>query len=185
MAKGIPKSGINRGWFKAGQRASYRGLTYEQRFGLEKAALIRSKLRTNHKGLSGRHHTPEAIEKIRNANTNPSPLLRALRSQSKRGSKNPMYGRRSPNWRGGVTPINEQIRRSVPYKQWRKAVFIRDDYTCQGCGKRGGELQADHELPFSVYPDLRFEILNGRTFCKPCHLKTPTWGSKALTSGIN
>lgn len=56
-------------------------------------------------------------------------------------------------------------------REWRKAVFERDNYTCQGCNQRGGELQADHELPFSLYPELRTEILNGRTFCLKCHNK--------------
>lgn len=60
-------------------------------------------------------------------------------------------------------------------KEWRKHVFQRDDYTCQACGQRGGKLNADHELPFSLFPDLRFEILNGRTLCVYCHRKTPTF----------
>ena len=83
------------------------------------------------------------------------------------------------NYKGGITAINEKIRKSLEMKFWRESGFKRDDYTCQACRKRGGELQADHELPFALYPDLRFEILNGRTLCKPCHLKTPTWGFKS------
>lgn len=94
-----------------------------------------------------------------------------------KGKHNPYSaGENNFNWKGGITSLNEKIRKSIVYRSWRKSVFDRDDYICQACGIRGGELHADHELPFSVFPDLRFEILNGRTLCVPCHRKTPTWG---------
>ena len=95
-----------------------------------------------------------------------------------RFTKEKVSGEKSYNWKGGVTTINEQIRKSSDYKVWRKHVFTRDDYTCQACGVRGSGLEADHELPFALFPDLRFEVLNGRTFCKPCHRKTPTYGDR-------
>lgn len=77
------------------------------------------------------------------------------------------------NWRGGVTPLNRRIRGSEAYKEWRNSVFKRDDFTCQICGQVGGELNADHDLPFSLFPDLRLEVLNGQTFCVQCHRKKP------------
>lgn len=87
---------------------------------------------------------------------------------------------KNPAWKGGVTPINRLIRVSREYQDWRKSVFERDDYTCQFCGQRGVRLHADHIKPFSLFPELRFELSNGRTLCEPCHKKTPTWGFKAL-----
>lgn len=87
-------------------------------------------------------------------------------------------GERHWNWQGGKTPIHKAFRRSNEYMQWRKHVFNRDDYTCQACGQRGVKLQADHELSFAEYPDLRLEILNGRTLCLPCHKKTPSFGTR-------
>ena len=74
-------------------------------------------------------------------------------------------------WKGGITPISEKIRRSLRYKEWRRTIFERDDYTCVNCGERGGRLHADHIKPFSLYPELRFDITNGRTLCKKCHKK--------------
>ena len=71
-----------------------------------------------------------------------------------------------------------KTRRSPEYRKWRKSVFERDDYTCQWCGMRGKTLNADHIKPFSYYPELRLNLDNGRTLCKPCHMKTDTWGGR-------
>lgn len=82
------------------------------------------------------------------------------------------------NWKGGISPIHKIIRRSIEYKIWREAVFLRDNYTCVFCGKRGGILNADHIKPFVYFPELRFAIDNGRTLCVPCHKKTDTYAGK-------
>ena len=60
-----------------------------------------------------------------------------------------------------------------------KCAFDRDDYTCILCGKRGGELNADHIESFSLRPDLRLDISNGRTLCVECHRSTDNYGVKA------
>lgn len=62
------------------------------------------------------------------------------------------------------------IRNSSEIKNWRKSVFKRDKYTCQKCGKVGGELNAHHIKPFASFPDLRTDISNGLTLCKNCHI---------------
>lgn len=86
-----------------------------------------------------------------------------------------------PNWKGGYYDNMETaIRHSVAYKEWRRHVFQRDDYTCQACGIHGGNLQADHELSFTEYPLLRFEILNGRTLCVTCHRLTYNYGGRVV-----
>lgn len=94
-----------------------------------------------------------------------------------KGLKNfSLLGDKNHNWKGGVTKINEQIRKSVEYKQWRASVYERDNYTCQICGdNKGGNLQADHIKPFAYFPEIRFNLDNGRTLCKNCHSKTDTY----------
>jgi len=78
----------------------------------------------------------------------------------------------NPMWKGGVTPKNEKIRKSIEYRLWREAVFARDNYTCQVCNKKGIFLEAHHIKKFSDYPKLRLAIDNGKTLCKKCHNKT-------------
>lgn len=79
----------------------------------------------------------------------------------------------------GKASLDKKIRMSAAYKAWRTLVFERDSYTCQECNQRGGKLHADHIQPFGFFPELRFEVSNGRTLCVPCHMKTPTYGGRA------
>jgi 5-methylcytosine-specific restriction endonuclease McrA len=92
----------------------------------------------------------------------PPPWFNIAPEKVRRGAAN-------NKWRGGITPLNVKIRHSVEMKAWRAAVFKRDNHTCTACGKRGGDMHADHIQPFSLFPELRFELSNGRTLCVPCH----------------
>ena len=99
------------------------------------------------------------------------------------------FGADNNAWKGGITPKNVAIRGSARMEHWRKDIFERDDYTCQHCGARNGNgkkiiLHADHIKPFAYFPELRFELSNGRTLCKPCHEKTDTYAYKALKFAI-
>lgn len=76
-------------------------------------------------------------------------------------------------WKGFVSSPNRLARATLEYKNWREAVYARDDYTCQMCGKRGGRLHPHHIKTFAKYPELRFDVNNGVTLCaEPCHKKT-------------
>jgi hypothetical protein len=78
-------------------------------------------------------------------------------------------GKLSSNWKGGINPINDTIRKSLELRLWREAVFARDNWTCQKCEARGYKLRAHHILNFAQYPELRTAIDNGITFCDICH----------------
>ena len=86
-------------------------------------------------------------------------------------------------WKGGITSINEKIRKSLVYKFWRLAVFTRDNYTCQICFKRGCLIHAHHIKTFSLFPKLRLAIDNGKTLYVDCHKKTETWGHHFSQNG--
>ena len=80
-----------------------------------------------------------------------------------------MAGDKHPNWKGGVSVLNTELRTSKEYKNWRKKVFDRDNYTCQICDQKGGTLNAHHIIPFSKNKKLRTDLSNGLTMCKKCH----------------
>lgn len=103
---------------------------------------------------------------------------RRLSERERRERSERYKGARSHFWKGGVCKPNQLARQDYRYANWRKAVYDRDDYTCQICKKRGGKLNADHIQPWAQFPELRFELSNGRTLCLSCHRKTPTWGRR-------
>lgn len=67
---------------------------------------------------------------------------------------------------------NRKIRSSSEYRAWRNEVLERDAYTCVLCGRdeTNSELNVHHIKPFSLYPELRFEVNNGLALCKECHI---------------
>lgn len=109
--------------------------------------------------FKGRKPSPESIEKMKRSLTG-----RAV--PSIRGAKHHF-------WKGGVTEPNKRIRASLDLKEWRRAVFARDDFTCQFCFDRGGNLNAHHQLPFIAFPEYRANVINGVTLCNRCHRTIP------------
>lgn len=81
-----------------------------------------------------------------------------------------LRGKNNPNWKGGTSRTERQVIASrIEYRLWRKAVFERDDYTCQKCKERGGKIRAHHIHNFARYLELRLVMNNGITLCKICH----------------
>lgn len=68
------------------------------------------------------------------------------------------------NWQGG----KEDTRDSSKSKQWRLAVYKKDDYKCQKCGCTE-KLNAHHIYAWAHYEELRYDINNGITLCEDCH----------------
>lgn len=110
--------------------------------------------------VTGSRHTEAAKERVR---------------QSLLGKRGPL----ARNWQGGKTKLSTIIRYSSEMKAWRRQVFERDGYKCVNCGATG-YLEADHIKPFAFFPDLRFELSNGRTLCRPCHKLTDTYASNVF-----
>lgn len=133
----------------------------------------------------GKHHTEESIKKMSLANKgkhySSNTEFKIGQIPSNKGKKSPLLSERnrinnptkrgaeSHLWKGGITPINSKIRNSTEYSIWRKAIFERDNYTCQECGERGGHLNAHHIKPFSIFPELRLDMNNGISLCNDCH----------------
>ncbi len=126
-----------------------------------------SKIKTGNTNWLGRKHSEETKTKI---------------SEAHRGIE---LKENNPNWKGGVTSLYDQIRKSFIYRQWRSDVFTRDDFTCQNCGQKSGGLNAHHIKSFftiiqcyeittleeALECDELWNINNGITLCKVCHKK--------------
>lgn len=132
--------------------------------------------------MMGKRHTESANEKNRIAHLG---KVATVESRLKASASHKKIRTQHHSWRGGVTPENATVRRSVELKLWREGVFRRDDYTCQTCGARSGNgkkvvLHADHIKPFAYFPELRTELSNGRTLCVACHELTDTYKARAV-----
>jgi hypothetical protein len=75
------------------------------------------------------------------------------------------------NWKGGISLVNKTERQSTEYVKWRKSVLAKDNYTCQICGIRGGELSAHHKKEWAKHPELRYDVNNGECLHYDCHME--------------
>jgi len=102
------------------------------------------------------------------------------------------------NWRNFKLKykLYNAIKNLSEYNDWRKAILIRDDYTCKECKQRGYKLEVHHDKKsykeifskfineynqFSVLEDKEtlirlaitykdfWDLENGTTLCKKCH----------------
>jgi hypothetical protein len=120
--------------------------------------------------LIGTKRPKEVVDKLQK-----TMFKKGMKSWNKGIHFEAIQGDKHPMWKGGVSKINHSERQNLmntlEYKLWRTAVFERDNYTCIWCGKKGGELCADHIQRWVDNPELRLAIDNGRTLCNSCHLK--------------
>lgn len=72
------------------------------------------------------------------------------------------------------------IHKGRKYKIWQLKVFRKDGYTCCICGS-SDNLTADHIKPVVLYPELIYDVSNGRTLCDKCRVKDML---KSLQLGI-
>jgi len=107
----------------------------------------------------------ERIERWKRWKADPV-LMAARKEKLSKALKGKYTGALGSQWKGGVT---QGQRESRPCWAWHDAVLKRDNYTCQICDQYGGDMHVDHIKPWAEYPELRFEVLNGRTLCRPCH----------------
>ena len=131
----------------------------------------------------------------------PSPQKgKKLSLETRERMSNSFKGRKSHFWRGGVTPLQNLIRRHYKSTIWKKEILNRDNYTCQICREKGGILQIDHypksfseifhrNKITSIIEAIKCEefwnINNGRTLCVDCHKETPTYLKNDFTKIIN
>lgn len=77
-----------------------------------------------------------------------------------------LRGENNPSWvEGGGRD------REIYTEQEREEIFERDDYTCQDCGQKGGQIQAHHLIRVSEDKNKSHDIDNGVTLCTDCHIE--------------
>jgi len=138
------------------------------------------------KRMTGKKHSEETKKKISDKLKINNPMFSEKARKKQSETKKQMgylKGENNPNWKGGISAKHLKIRNSFEYKEWRRSVFKRDNWTCQKCGTRSGKaknviLNADHIKSFADFPELRFDIDNGNTLCLECHKKTKNYGWK-------
>lgn len=83
----------------------------------------------------------------------------------------PRYGAENPNYNPEKTDEERVFGRILPgYKEWVRAVYERDKYTCQCCGDNTGHnLNAHHLDGYNWCREKRTDVSNGVTLCEKCH----------------
>jgi 5-methylcytosine-specific restriction endonuclease McrA len=82
-------------------------------------------------------------------------------------------GASTPNWKGGITPQRQSVYSSTEWAACVKAVWKRENATCERCGIRKNEAG---KTPFDIHHIVGFECVELRTvasnlalLCEPCH----------------
>lgn len=121
---------------------------HKKNIGISKKGIIPSNIEMLKTYMLGRNHTEETKRKISIANT---------------GSKNGM-------WIKDRNIIDRKARNNPDYVQWRKKVWLRDNFKCKIANPDcKGRLEAHHILGWKFYPKLRYEVNNGITLCHAHH----------------
>lgn len=95
-------------------------------------------------------------------------------------------GEKAYQWKGGISKLDKLIRKMPEYISWRKAVFEKDNFTCQECGKNKCYIEAHHLKQFKILLEIYaikniedarkckelWEVSNGETLCEDCHDET-------------
>lgn len=89
-------------------------------------------------------------------------------------------GANNPNWKGGTCPERQLAWQRKEYKKWRMMILKRDGYKCVLCGDTKGRFHFHHIKHWATHKNLRYEISNGVTLCKPCHHKVHSKGGERL-----
>lgn len=111
-----------------------------------------------------RNRTPEVREKMRVSQLKrfEDPEQHRLHSQM---AKDLRFG----YWNKGKEH-NPGIKNSNQYNRWRAAILERDNSTCQSCGSMN-DIVVHHIIDWKKSVELRFDVTNGITLCRPCHGK--------------
>jgi len=144
---------------------------WAQKYGLKKSATYLAQKQGNNS--RGHSVSPEHREKLRQnrlgKTMSKETAAKIIKTKRERGTL--LKGEKHPSWKGGKPWLRFKDER---YVAWRNAVLERDSYVCQDCGrqckKRERGLAAHHLKSYTDYPEFRYDIANGLTLCRMCHM---------------
>ena len=138
--------------------------TCKKSYSIIKSRLLRNKVcsrKCKIPSMLGKKHSQETINKIKIGNI---------------GRKKPaLSGENHYLWvkdRSQLQRYNDshKDRISSAYRNWRKEVWLRDNFTCKIANPDcNGRIEAHHILGWSEYPELRYKTNNGITLCHAHH----------------
>ncbi|MEK7664606.1 MAG: HNH endonuclease [Patescibacteria group bacterium] len=180
---------VSKGWFKKGTLSKNKGLHLSEntkrkiseankgRPSPKKGKKMPEEQRLKMIGtLKGVHRSPKTEFKrgqgAGDKNNARKPGVGEKISKAKKGKPHLNQRRENhPRWNGDEALEHERVRKRIEYKIWREIIFSRDNWTCQKCKNKGGELNVHHIFNFADFLDLRISIDNGITLCRNCHKK--------------
>ena len=79
-------------------------------------------------------------------------------------------GEKSHRWNPNITDEERELGRNYPeYVDFIKRVMDRDNYTCQCCGQKHGDIEVHHMDGYDWCIEKRTDDTNGITLCHNCH----------------
>jgi hypothetical protein len=175
MVKGSKASAITRERLRISHLGHVHSAEHKRKIGLASKG---------NKYCLGRRMTPENIELKRKQMIGKQYALGYKHTDdAKRRISLGLRGCKARSWKGGITPLMVSIRHCFKNRQWISDIFTRDNFICQDCLKRGGDMVAHHIKEFnkiileynitSIEQAYQCEELwninNGITLCIPCH----------------
>ena len=122
--------------------------------------------------FKGHHHTMEIRNKIRGLRLKDGHVPYLINGVHWLKST----GRKPANFKGGVTPLRQNIYNSIEWKECVKYVWKKYNATCELCGlnykdvdRRHVKFHIHHLYAFADYPELRTEKDNLILLCDKCH----------------
>ena len=161
MSKGIPKAGVNKGWFKNGHQPT-NGFTegHKRRVGIKHSAKTRIILSEKKKKLYAEKGNVIGFQPGNKLAEHPNVVATRFKEGENTGPNNLC-------WRGGIS--------FEPYSlDWtqtlKRSIRERDRYCCQMCGLPQGDRA--HDVHHIDYDKKNCDPKNLITLCHGCHTKT-------------
>ncbi len=199
---GIPKYIRGHAWKNKKHSEKTKDLISLSHIGIRCPEEAKEKIRESRKKYTGENHPSWVPKIIIHCNWCGSPLERTehqislseyhfcnMECYGAWKSKN-IRGEKCASWKGGISPLRDKLKQTEEYKSWRTSVYKKDNYICQDCFERSGDLNAHHKKFLSELTDeaikqfpkldsfdacLLYDPMwdtdNGITLCKKCHKK--------------